>query len=189
MPITKKCSKCREEKPSEAFSRDRKRDDGLQNYCRECGSAYYHANKARQLRQAKEWTENNREKRRVATRRWKKRNPEKISAMNRKYREKYPEVAKKNVERYYDRHPEREKANRIVRKAVQTGKLKKPPGCERCGELREPRELDGHHPDYNDPLWIIWVDRQCHVDVHKEERGEVPRAKAAHWFKLPNQVL
>jgi hypothetical protein len=189
MSETKTCCKCDETKPLEDFNRRKRSTDGRQTFCRDCQKASYRANKAKYNADKKRWIEENPEKHYGYTKRWKQRNPEKISAINRKYRERHPEVGKKNVERYYDRHPEREKANRIVRKAVQTGKLKKPPGCERCGELKETHELDGHHPDYNDPLWVLWVDRQCHVDVHKEERGETPRTKAAPWFKLHRSIL
>ncbi len=189
MSKTKKCCQCKKKKPLEAFNRHRKMPDGRQTACRGCGKERYQASKAKRIQQSKEWIENNREKHYGYTKRWSQRNPEKISEMNRKYREQNPEVGKKNLKRYYERYPEREKANRIVRKAIQTGKLKKPPGCERCGELKAPGELDGHHPDYNDPLWVIWLDRQCHVDIHKEERGQTPRTKPARWFKLPSQVL
>jgi recombination endonuclease VII len=38
----KTCSKCRHEKPMSEFSEDRRRKDGKQRICRQCGRDWYH---------------------------------------------------------------------------------------------------------------------------------------------------
>lgn len=184
MPETKKCCKCKEEKPLDEFNRRKRSPDGRQTYCRECHKDHYRANKERYLQQANEWTERNREKRYAASRRYKQRNPKKVSRWNREYRERHPESGKRNLASYYEKHPLRKKANRAVRKAIQTGRLKKPGHCERCLAPKESGQLDGHHPDYKKFLEVLWLCRQCHVDAHKEERGEAPRTEPAPSFRL-----
>ena len=71
----------------------------------------------------------------------------------------------------YDRQYRREKENRIkvnakhkARIATKKGKLQKPLFCECCGQLRK---LDRHHPNYGQPLKVIWLCRRCH-SLHRE---------------------
>jgi len=43
---------------------------------------------------------------------------------------------------------------------VKRGKLKRQP-CP-CGEINSQM----HHEDYSKPLEVIWLCRQCHLDLH-----------------------
>lgn len=185
MPETKLCCNCDIDKPLEDFNRHKKKPDGRQTFCRECQKAEYRGNKERHTQRAREWTERNREKRYGYAKKWKQANPEAVAKINRRYRERNPEMGKKHERLYYKRHPGREKANRAVRKAIQTGRLVKPSCCQRCAQSKKPSELDGHHSDYSKPLEVVWLDRQCHVDTHKEERGEAPRTEPAPSFNRP----
>jgi 5-methylcytosine-specific restriction endonuclease McrA len=60
----KTCNLCREDKPSEAFSKCSAREDGLQNYCKLCASdkrkARYEANKEAEREQNRKWFQDNR---------------------------------------------------------------------------------------------------------------------------------
>lgn len=38
--------------------------------------------------------------------------------------------------------------------------------CEVCGEGNL-SAIEGHHPDYNEPLTILWLCRPCHKELHK----------------------
>lgn len=52
------------------------------------------------------------------------------------------------------------------------GKLQKRP-CEHCGS----RDSQMHHPDYAQPLKVIWLCRDCHLDLHRDgEEHEERRA-------------
>ena len=44
---------------------------------------------------------------------------------------------------------------------LKRGKLKKKP-CERCGT----KNVQMHHDDYNQPLQVRWMCRQCHLRLH-----------------------
>lgn len=47
--------------------------------------------------------------------------------------------------------------------------------CEHCGEVKSQM----HHPDYDKPLEIIWLCRQCHMELHKnmESYHHEPKAE------------
>ena len=54
-------------------------------------------------------------------------------------------------------------ARNKVRKAVLSGKLIKPLYCVACGKKCK---VEGHHRDYNKPLDVIWLCKDCHAFVH-----------------------
>lgn len=53
-----------------------------------------------------------------------------------------------------------------VYRFVQEGKISKPDTCELCNRQFPSKEIHGHHEDYNKPLGVNWLCRDCHVDVH-----------------------
>ena len=55
------------------------------------------------------------------------------------------------------------RANRILKRAVESGSVNKPEMCECCGIV--PVEC-GHHWDYSKPLDVYWLCRGCHRKVH-----------------------
>ena len=52
---------------------------------------------------------------------------------------------------------------------LKRGKLEKQP-CEKCGEVNSQM----HHPDYSEPLRVVWLCRHCHLKEHGYLQG--PRA-------------
>lgn len=62
-------------------------------------------------------------------------------------------------------HPEKVKARVIFNKAIKRGEVKAPLSCSKCNkELR----LDAHHPNYDEPLEVVWLCRRCHIALHRE---------------------
>lgn len=49
-----------------------------------------------------------------------------------------------------------------VRRALKAGRLKKLP-CEVCNDIKSV----AHHPDYLEPLTILWLCRKHHAELHK----------------------
>jgi hypothetical protein len=61
----------------------------------------------------------------------------------------------------------RNKARRTFHAAIRYGKLKRGDTCERCGlKSNNPREIHGHHHDYDKPLDVEWLCRTCHHKHH-----------------------
>ena len=38
--------------------------------------------------------------------------------------------------------------------------------CEQCGA----ESPEKHHPDYSDPRKVVWLCRDCHLELHRNER-------------------
>lgn len=52
-----------------------------------------------------------------------------------------------------------------MRDHVLAGKIIKPSNCENCGEEKR---LEAHHKDYEKPLEVEWLCKQCHVEADKK---------------------
>lgn len=63
--------------------------------------------------------------------------------------------------RYRETNDLKCRARYEVRKALRNGILKKKP-CEVCGNP----VVEAHHNDYEKPLDVQWLCRECHDDVH-----------------------
>jgi hypothetical protein len=72
-------------------------------------------------------------------------------------------------------------AHKAVDAAVESGKLIRPASCERRHSTPPPAFIDGHehsqiqahHEDYDQPLYVQWLCTRCHRIRHGKER---PRA-------------
>lgn len=59
------------------------------------------------------------------------------------------------------RYPKRILARQAVMDALKSGRLIRPDECEECGKECKP---DGHHEDYDKPLEVDWLCKDCHRD-------------------------
>jgi ribosomal protein S27AE len=46
---------------------------------------------------------------------------------------------------------------------IRKGKIKKEP-CSNCGNP----EVQAHHEDYDKPLEVVWLCKDCHVELHTQ---------------------
>ncbi len=67
-------------------------------------------------------------------------------------------------EKWRKRNPVANWAHSATRSAIRRGLLEKKP-CERYGDSR----AEAHHPDYQRPLLIEWLCRQCHKRAHSKK--------------------
>jgi hypothetical protein len=75
----------------------------------------------------------------------------------------------------YERRPDVRRKRTIrmaVYWAVQTGLIERPDACERCGARADEARIHAHHPDYNQPLKVVWLCTLCHGDEHHRLRAE-----------------
>ncbi|KKL87003.1 hypothetical protein LCGC14_1939050 [marine sediment metagenome] len=77
------------------------------------------------------------------------------------------ESSRKAVAKYKKASPKKTKAVSVVNNALRDGRLFKKP-CP-CGETK----VEGHHPDYNKPLEVIWLCKECHIHEHKKKEWTI----------------
>jgi hypothetical protein len=65
---------------------------------------------------------------------------------------------------YRRKNPLKNRAHQLVSKAVKSGKILPMP-CIVCGD-----DAEAHHPDYNQPLDVIWLCPAHHKQVHAMTR-------------------
>lgn len=86
----------------------------------------------------------------------------------------YLKVYCKNCENAYQReyrknynptvpYQKKEKSRSCARQGLRRGKLIRKP-CEKCGNAK----AEMHHEDYDKPLEVTWLCRECHLDLHNE---------------------
>jgi hypothetical protein len=156
MSKEKHCGGCDETKSVSEFSKCRSKKDGLQSRCKKCRrelASNYRQSAAGKQTEQRYWRS---DRHKASCRRYMK-----------------SSLGKASARRYYARgvvrYPEKYKARSAVRRAVMTGRLPNilTQDCEHCDDSAD----HYHHPDYNYPLDVIALCRQCHEDEHKQ--GEV----------------
>ena len=78
---------------------------------------------------------------------------------------------------YYWKNIEKKRAKDAAKVAYEKGLIKREP-CRDCGATED---LEKHHPDYSEPLNIVWLCRKCHMNdddrmTRRNERGQFERA-------------
>lgn len=74
----------------------------------------------------------------------------------------------------------KQRARKLARNAEKMGKLVRPDTCEQCGSGGR---INGHHPDYDQPLLIEWLCGRCHEQADRyrnvRENAEVEELELA----------
>lgn len=65
----------------------------------------------------------------------------------------------------------RRAAQLAVAKALKSGVLVRQSACERCGGTNR---VQGHHPDYSEPLRVEWLCIACHVVETRKSNAARP---------------
>jgi 5-methylcytosine-specific restriction endonuclease McrA len=110
--MMKTCSKCKAEKPFEAFSKCAKSKSGLQSRCKECFRAYYEENGPTIRARVSRWAAANRAKHNENGRHWAEENSTKVSAKARREREENPAQFRERRRRYSEQNPDKERARK-----------------------------------------------------------------------------
>jgi hypothetical protein len=133
------CSKCGNTKPATAkeFSLNKRHRWGLGSHCRQCKQA----------------TD------RVYSRRYRVLNPEWKRENNIKNRP----IVNAAVRAWQKINPEKHRAQKLARYAIRKGILKR--GRCRYAQCRL-KKVDAHHPDYSQPLNVIWLCHSHHKKLH-----------------------
>jgi hypothetical protein len=149
--LMKTCIKCNQKKHPSEFYAHKQMADGTLNKCKQCCIEAAKKRREEKLDEIREYDrkrgslphrlEANRLRQKSA------KGKESHNAANRRYKEKY-----KN----------RAAARYIFLNAIRDGKIKRWP-CQVCGH----EYAEGHHPDYDRPLDVVWLCVKHHKETHK----------------------
>lgn len=162
----KHCFKCLCLKPIDDFYRHPQMADGRLGKCKECAKADVIQNRLVKVEYYQEFDRDrfqNDPKRRAyqlaQSKAWAKANPEKADKLSKQWQ---------------SRNPEKRQCHNDLNNAVRDGVVLKPTACSSCGITDV--KIHGHHPDYTQPLAVIWLCAPCHSRQHRLEREQLRQA-------------
>jgi hypothetical protein len=147
--MVKRCIKCGEEKPLDAYYTHPMMADGHLNKCIECTKSDARSNRAARLAYYQAYD------------RSRAKLPHRVNERK--------ERAKAAPRPRPESDPVKRAARVAVGNAVRDGALLKSPECEVCGVTTD---THGHHEDYSKPLEVIWVCTACHALIHAYWRAQ-----------------
>lgn len=95
-------------------------------------------------------------------RKWKQENRDRQKEYNQKYKKRIHQAEEGHdaeIRRRYN-------AAKYLFRAIEAGEVVKPDICSNCEQTGD---IQGHHWDYDRPLDVVWLCRQCHADIHNKE--------------------
>ena len=148
------CSKCKQDKPPEAFNWENKAQGKRQNVCRACFSEY---NKERY-----------------------RKNADLVKDRVKRYREENPSAVLATKIRACEKKPTPRNAARVIDAAIKAGEITRPGACSGCGASSDDVKIEAHHHDYTRPLDVIWLCPKCHslLDIERRTREGKPYCSA-----------
>lgn len=63
------------------------------------------------------------------------------------------------------KHWYKQKARLKLKYEIKMGRIIRPDTCSVC---KEKKKIEAHHEDYDKPLDVVWVCRQCHCELDKQ---------------------
>ena len=147
--VRKICFKCNQEKPLSEFYRHPRMADGHLNKCKDCTKHDVARHREDNIDAIREY---DRQRGRTAER----------IALN-----------TARTARYRKDHPDRYAAHRQAGRAAAIGRIAKATTCEVCGNGGR---LEKHHPNYDEPLLVVFLCPACHRGVHHGKVNLTPGA-------------
>jgi len=146
----KRCFKCLDNLPLDSFYKHSKMGDGHLNKCKQCTKNDATKNRLERIEYYRAY-----DKARASQ-------PKRVLARQYYMKTEEGKIAHARANANWSfKHPNRRKASHVVSNAVRDGSISKEP-CIICGSTR----VEGHHPDYDRPLDVVWLCVRHHKDVH-----------------------
>lgn len=131
----------------------------VSSWCRPCSRPglreHSRNNAAANSKRSHEWYLANKDRALIASKEWAKKNPEKSRASAKRWR-------RDNIKK--------RRCHEALNNALARGEITKPLRCERCNNPTPSRHLHGHHHDYNKPLEVDWICKDCHGEEHSKHK-------------------
>jgi len=147
------------------FVEDEMEKEELKKYHKE----YYQKNKEKMKAHSRIYQKENKERYRTLKNKWRKKNMQKARESFENYKkqnkEKYTEKKRVGQINYSKKYPKKIKAHNQANLKIKILNC-----CEECGSTEN---LQKHHPDYNKPLYVKILCRNCHTKVHSLMKVEI----------------
>jgi hypothetical protein len=65
--------------------------------------------------------------------------------------------------KYNKTHKEQRAIYKLIARMIKHGQIVRPDSCTQCGKAGS---IEGHHPDYSEPLMLVWLCHKCHTLTH-----------------------
>jgi hypothetical protein len=144
------CKKCLKELPLSLFYKHKAMKDGLLSFCIECVKSRVKVHRDANLEQVKQY--------------------DRLRGRTEKRKQKVKEYGKKNAKKLAEYSYEWRKRNLMkarahckVARAIRKGILNK-----QCCKICSNEKVEAHHPNYNEPLNVVWLCRQHHAELHRK---------------------
>ena len=156
LDLQKNCFVCNENKDIELFYKHTKMADGHLNKCIDCCKQYEKNRRivcdAPRINDARRYYKNDHRKTKI------RKSDEKW-----RYNDDNKKVMTQKQKDFRAKNPEKYKARTIVRGAIRNGSLVRK-NCSVCGD----KKSQAHHPNYNEPLNVVWLCSACHGKEHRK---------------------
>jgi len=131
---------------------------------KEYARQYRMENRERIAVQLKEWCFRNSDRLKEARKKWYLENKEAVAYKVAKWKTENKDSYYESNKKWAENNPEKRRAHWKTEKAIKTGKILKPDACSKCGWIGV---LHAHHPDYSEPLAVMWLCPSCHGKEHR----------------------
>jgi hypothetical protein len=127
----------------------------LESFYRRSNGRHLAACKTCENKRSNKWKENNKERHRLSSKNYYE-----------KHKERYNELQRNKMKNDKD-YRRKQSVIQEIKKAIKSRKLKKRDVCEICYAS----STQCHHEDYNKPLDIVELCKDCHALLHKQYRN------------------
>ena len=159
--MAKICFKCHASKPLSAFYKHPKSTDGHLGKCKECTKSDVRANRAKNIERIRAYD------------RQRGLDPKRKKKVRAQYRKRTSTKTGRKREwarskAWMEKNIIKRAAHILAYNALRNGRLTKGK-CERCGTAKN---IQSHHENYEKPLEVNWLCRNCHGIRHREINEE-----------------
>jgi hypothetical protein len=130
---------------------------------------YWKTKKAKQVK--KDYVASHREQINIYLRKRYKEKREELCAYNRKWGKEHNDSRRKWHRDWCKSNPTAHKAHIALWTAIRKGQLLPKQQCSMCSNNKR---IEAHHPNYAQPLTVVWLCSQCHKRFHRYMRERKP---------------
>lgn len=156
--MKKKCFRCGSVLDLSEFYKHNQMYDGHLNKCKQCTKEDSINNRNKNIERVRDYDRN-----RVNKKERTEKNKKRVMLLKTDNPEKYKKQVVETKSNYRKRNSIKRIAHEKIEIEINSGRLANPNICSKC---LKSIKTEAHHPNYENPLDIIWLCDKCHKDEH-----------------------